>query len=43
VEVPVKRLIAIAVAALAGAFLYRKAKESEAQKGIWSGSTDKVE
>ncbi|MDQ4491816.1 DLW-39 family protein [Sinomonas sp. ASV486] len=38
-----KRLIAIAVAALAGAFVYRKAKESEAQKKVWSGSTDKVE
>jgi hypothetical protein len=42
-EVPVKRLIALAVAAFAGAFLYRKAKESEAQKDIWSGSTDSVE
>jgi hypothetical protein len=41
--VPVKRLIAIAIAALTGAFLYRKAKESEAQKEVWSGSTDAVE
>ncbi len=38
-----KRMIALVVAALAGAFLYRKAKESEAQKDIWSGSTDTVE
>jgi hypothetical protein len=39
----VKRLVAIAIAALAGALLYRKAKESEAQKEVWSGSTDAVE
>ena len=38
-----KKLIAVAVAAVAGAFLFRKAKESEAQKKVWSGSTDKVE
>ena len=38
-----KKLIALAVAAVAGAFLFRKAKESEAQKKVWSGSTDKVE
>ncbi len=38
-----KRMIALVIAALAGAFLYRKAKESEAQKDIWSGSTDTVE
>ncbi|WP_344300207.1 DLW-39 family protein [Sinomonas flava] len=36
-------MIALVIAALAGAFLYRKAKESEAQKDIWSGSTDTVE
>ncbi|WP_217697873.1 DLW-39 family protein [Sinomonas mesophila] len=38
-----KKLIALAVAAVAGAFLFRKAKESEAQKQVWSGSTDPVE
>ncbi|MEN2745513.1 DLW-39 family protein [Sinomonas halotolerans] len=38
-----KKLIALAIAAAAGAFLYRKAKESEAQKDVWSSSTDTVE
>jgi hypothetical protein len=41
--VPVKRLIAVAIAALAGVFVVKKVQESEAQKKIWSSMTDTVE
>ncbi|MDQ4503909.1 DLW-39 family protein [Sinomonas sp. ASV322] len=38
-----KKLIAVAIAALAGAFLVRKIQESEAQKKVWSSTTDRVD
>ncbi|WP_415856613.1 DLW-39 family protein [Sinomonas sp. G460-2] len=38
-----KKLIALAIAALAGAFLVRKIQESEAQKKVWSSTTDTVD
>ncbi|MEA5455560.1 DLW-39 family protein [Sinomonas sp. JGH33] len=38
-----KKLIAVAIAALAGAFLVRKIQESEAQKKVWSSTTDSVD
>jgi hypothetical protein len=39
----VKKLIAVAIAALAGAFVVKKVQESEAQKKVWSSTTDNVE
>jgi hypothetical protein len=38
----VKKLLILA-AAIAGVLLYRKAQESEAQKTVWSESTDTVD
>jgi hypothetical protein len=40
--VHVKKLLVLA-AAIAGVLLYRKAQESEAQKTVWSESTDTVD
>jgi hypothetical protein len=40
--VHVKKLLVLA-AAIAGFLLYRKAQESEAQKTVWSESTDTVD
>ena len=40
--VHVKKLLVLA-AAIAGVLLYKKAQESEAQKTVWSESTDKVD
>ncbi|HKU10333.1 MULTISPECIES: DLW-39 family protein [Sinomonas] len=38
-----KKLIALAIAAAAGAFVVKKMQESEAQKKVWSTTTDNVE
>jgi Tfp pilus assembly major pilin PilA len=38
-----KKLIALAIAAVAGAFVVKKVQESEAQKKVWSTTTDAVE
>jgi hypothetical protein len=38
-----KKLIALAITALAGAFVVKKVQESEAQKKVWSSTTDTVE
>jgi hypothetical protein len=41
-EDTVKKLLVLA-AALAGAVVYKKWQESEAEKSAWSKSTDKVD
>ncbi|UPO76620.1 MULTISPECIES: DLW-39 family protein [Arthrobacter] len=38
-----KKLFAIAAAAAAGVFVFRKWQETAAEKSVWKASTDKVE
>ncbi|CEA07208.1 hypothetical protein BN1051_00523 [Arthrobacter saudimassiliensis] len=38
-----KKLVALAAAAVAGVFAYRRWQESAAEKAVWKEATDKVE
>ncbi|WP_312178919.1 DLW-39 family protein [Arthrobacter sp.] len=38
-----KKLLAIAAAAAAGVFVFKKWQETAAEKSAWKASTDKVE
>ncbi|MER2133688.1 MAG: DLW-39 family protein [Arthrobacter sp.] len=38
-----KKLFAIAAAAAAGVFAFRKWQDTAAEKSVWKASTDKVE
>ncbi|WP_212745949.1 DLW-39 family protein [Sinomonas susongensis] len=38
-----KKLIAFAIAAAAGVFVFKRMQDSEAQKKVWSTTTDIVE